>query len=139
MIYALDTNAISNFLRGEGYVVEHFTEEIIQQPINSYVIPPMVYFEIKRWLYDNPTKVTKAYNEEFDALFHPILAKATAFIDVWEMAAKIYIALKHKGQLIGDVDILIASYCMINDYTLVTRNINDFIRIDGLKFVNWFE
>jgi tRNA(fMet)-specific endonuclease VapC len=39
--------------------------------------------------------------------------------------------------VIGDADILIAAYCLVNDYTLVTNNTNDFNRIDGLKLVNW--
>ena len=57
---------------------------------------------------------------------------------VWEKAVDVYITLQGKGQLIGDADILIASYCLVNDYTLVTRNTSDFERIDGLKFVNWY-
>ena len=60
-------------------------------------------------------------------------------IEIYEKSADIYIALKQKGQLIGDSDILIAAYCLINDYTLVTRNSRDFKRIDGLKSVNLFE
>lgn len=36
-----------------------------------------------------------------------------------------------------DSDILIAAYCIVNDYTLVTDNTSDFERIEGLKFVNW--
>ena len=31
------------------------------------------------------------------------------------------------------------TYCLFNNYTLVTRNIRDFDRIDSLKFVNWYE
>jgi len=58
--------------------------------------------------------------------------------DVWLKAADIFITLKQKGQLIGDVDILIAAYCIINNYILVTRNVNDFKRIDDFNFVNWF-
>jgi len=59
-------------------------------------------------------------------------------LDVWEKAIKIYVSLKSKGQLIGDADILIAAYCLANDFTLVTRNDNDFARIDGLRLVNWY-
>ena len=63
--------------------------------------------------------------------------KAEMPSDVWEKAADIYIALKQNGQIIGDADILIAAYCLVNDYTLVTNNTNDFNRVDGLKLVNW--
>ena len=60
-------------------------------------------------------------------------------IEVWNKAAEIYISLKQKGQLIKEADILIAAYCLVNGYTLVTRNIKDFIRIDDLNFINWYD
>jgi predicted nucleic acid-binding protein len=81
----------------------------------------------------------QVFAQEFDALFQTVKSKAEMPMDVWDKAADIYIALKQKGQLIKDADILIAAYCMVNDYTLVTRNKDDFKRIDGLVFVDWFE
>ena len=139
MIYALDSNTISYLLRDEGNIKENFSQKIIQQADNSYVIPPMAVFEINRWLLDKPIKIMRAYMREFSNLLQPVKNKAEISIDVWEKSADIYIMLKQKGQLIGDVDILIAAYCIINDYTLVTRNISDFKRIDNLNFVSWFE
>ena len=137
MTYALDTNTISYFLRGEGTVRWNFKQEI-EQFGNLYVIPFVVVYEIKRWLLDNPTKITRIFNKEFDILFAPVRNEAEIFSNVWEKAANIYIMLKQKGQLIGDADILIAAFCLINDYTLVTNNTNDFNRIEGLKIINWF-
>jgi tRNA(fMet)-specific endonuclease VapC len=64
---------------------------------------------------------------------------AQTSVEVYEKAVDIYISLKQRGQLIGDADILVAAYCLINDYTLVTRNTRDFGRIDGLKFADWHE
>ena len=57
----------------------------------------------------------------------------------WEKAAEVYLQLKQKGELIGDADVLIAAYCMVNDYVLVTENIKHFSRIEGLKYANWKE
>jgi predicted nucleic acid-binding protein len=37
----------------------------------------------------------------------------------------------------GDGDYLIAAFCIVKDYTLVTGNTRHFERIDGLKYVNW--
>ena len=36
-------------------------------------------------------------------------------------------------------DILIAAFCVVNDYLLVTDNTKHFKDIDGLQFVNWVE
>jgi tRNA(fMet)-specific endonuclease VapC len=137
MTYALDSNTVSYLLRGEGNVKTHFAQEIISAN-NTYAISPMTVFEVKRWLLDKPTKITRAYNIEFDNLLKPLQPQMKMPIDVWEKAVDIYIALKQKGQLIGDVDILIAAYCLVNEYTLVTRNIRDFERIDGISLVDWF-
>jgi len=74
---------------------------------------------------------------QFNALFENVKDKAEMPDAVWEKAVDIYIALKQKGQLTGDADILIAAYCIFYGYTLVTDNTGDFIRIDGLKLTNW--
>jgi len=136
MTYTLDTNTISYFLRGEGNVRHHYNKEILQAN-KSYTIPSAVVYEIKRWLLYKPDNDKISFEREFNALFHNVRDTAEMSLDVWKKAAEVYILLKSKGQLIGDADILIASYCLVNDYTLVTRNISDFERIDGLKFVNW--
>jgi len=136
MIYALDANTISFFLRGEGNVVSSFREKIVEAG-NRYVIPFIAAYEVRRWLLDRPTKRLRAFTLQFNALFENVKDKAEMPGVVWEKAADIYIALKQKGQLIGDADILIAAYCISNGYTLVSDNTDDFIRIDGLKLTNW--
>ena len=136
--YALDTNTISYFLRGEGNVDEHFQKEIIDAN-NAYAVPHIVIYEIKRWLLDKPTKQNQAFAQEFDALFHCVKEAAEMPFQIWKKAAEIYISLKQKGQLIGDADILIAAYCLVNGYTLVTSNEDDFARIENLRIVNWYK
>lgn len=41
--------------------------------------------------------------------------------------------LKARGEIIGDIDLLIAATCIANDLSLVTLNVNHFKRIKGLK------
>ena len=136
--YALDSNTVSYFLRGEGNININFHKEVIASD-NAYVIPYVVSYEVKRWLRYRPTRQTRAFSQLFDNLFKSVEDDAKMDIDVWDMAAQIYIELRQSGQLIGDADILIAAYCLINDCTLVTRNNNDFMRVSGLKLVNWYD
>ena len=136
MVYALDTNTISFLLRGEVKVVKCFQKEIVKVG-NPYVIPPIVYFEIRRWLLNKPTKALYVFSQHFDRMFGNVKNKADMSSSVWDKAVDIYISLKDKGQLIGDADILIAAYCIDNDYTLVTDNERDFGRINEIKIVNW--
>lgn len=137
MVFALDTNTISYYLRGEGRINEFFHREINEND-NDYVISYFCAYEIRRWLKYKPTKITHGYAMQFDILFENVSDFAGMPAPVWDRAVEIYISLQSRGQLIGDADILIASYCLVNDYTLVTRNTDDFKRIDGLKFVNWY-
>ena len=137
MIYALDTNTIAYYLRDEGRVNEHFHREIKENG-NIYAISYFCAYEILRWLKYKPTHITRSYVAQFDILFQNVRELADMPAPVWDKAVDVHIALQSKGQLIGDADILIASYCLVNDYTLVTRNIRDFERIDGLKFINWY-
>ncbi len=57
----------------------------------------------------------------------------------WDEAARIYAALKQRGKIIDDADILIAAYCIVSGFTLITANVRHFERIEGLQWVNWTE
>ena len=141
--YAFDSNTISYFLREEGNVRQNIEREVLQG-VNPYAIPPMVIYEIMRWLRDNPTADMQIYTQKFDLLLQAVKHKSVMTLEMWEKSADIYIDLIQKKRLSAvksknkDADILIASFCLVNDYTLVTRNSKDFEHIDGLKIVDWF-
>ena len=137
MIYALDSNTISYILRDEGNTRANFTREIVEYN-NGYAISFIVMYEVKRWLLYKPAKTLRAYNQEFDSLLLTVKHRAEMNMGVWEKAADIHTALKSKGFLIGSADILIASYCLVNDFTLITRNTRDFERIENLQINNWY-
>jgi tRNA(fMet)-specific endonuclease VapC len=46
-------------------------------------------------------------------------------------------ALEKKGIIIGGNDLLIAAHALSLDLILVTNNVKEFSRIDGLKIENW--
>ena len=50
---------------------------------------------------------------------------------------KIKANLKKEGAIISDFDILIGSYALANDLTLVTNNEGHFNRVRNLKVENW--
>ena len=52
-------------------------------------------------------------------------------------AAKIRADLSRTGTIIGAYDILIAATALANDLTLVTHNINEFGRVNGLRIEDW--
>ena len=51
--------------------------------------------------------------------------------------AKIKSNLKREGKIIGELDMQIAGIAMANDLILITNNVKEFERIDGLIIDNW--
>ncbi len=50
---------------------------------------------------------------------------------------KIRTELEKKGEIIGSIDMLIASCSLAKDFTLITNNLKEFKRIKGLRVENW--
>lgn len=51
--------------------------------------------------------------------------------------AKIHTYLKKSGTMIGNMDLLIASHALSLNSTLVTYNVHEFKRVQGLRIENW--
>ena len=130
-MYALDTNIVIKLIRGNEEVNKH-REEAILQGI-SLVIPIVVDYEIMRGFhYKNAA--------EKERLYCALKARhglGDITSTTWEIAAQIHSNLRKKGYTVGDNDILIAAFCIENDYTLVTKNIKDFENVPGLKLTDW--
>ena len=134
--YCLDTNIISEILRGNETIKQRLIDEV--KGGNTYSICIIAYYEILRGLN------LKDLNRKLDA-FKTFYEKAYNHFLLDERAAKkaaeIYANLKSKGLKVGDSDndIYIAAISIVNDCTLVTANTRHFERVEGLKFVNWRE
>ena len=131
MIYALDTNIISYFLKGNDIVRNKFRDALADG--NTIVIPPIVYYEIKRGFFLNPAP---AKEKTFNAMCKKYAIGAISN-SCLETGAKIFADVKARNP--KDADILIAAFCLVNNYTLVTNNTKDFDDIDGLTIVDWTE
>ena len=133
MTYALDTNAIIDVLNKEACIVKRFSD--VAKDNTPMVIPAAVDYEISRGFYHTPNLRKEAvYNNM--RLNCPVVEVNA---DIWDCAAKIWAELRKSGFSVGDFDILIAAFCLVNGYTLVTANTKDFENISGLQFVNWAE
>jgi predicted nucleic acid-binding protein len=134
MVYALDTNIIIHYLRDNPNVRQKMDSAMLRG--DEIVIPNIVNYEIKRGFrtFSAPKKES-AYR---------ILTESNGFCGIvemgsnsWERAEKIYAELYRKRLTVGELDILIAAFCLENNCTLVTNNTKDFENIDGLSVVDW--
>lgn len=81
---------------------------------------------------DNPQRSLQKQNEFFDQF------ESLPFDDrAAEFSARIRADLSKTGNLIGAYLIQIASISLANDLTLVTHNISEFSRVNGLKIEDW--
>ena len=131
MEYAFDTNTVINLMRGLQSV--RVNRENAQKSGARFFIPPFVNYEVLRGLMIKqvPTH-KKAY-----AVICDNCSLGEMTVEGWERAAQIYAELYTKHFTVKDADILIAAFCMVNSYTLVTSNTKDFENIDGLRMVDW--
>ena len=51
--------------------------------------------------------------------------------------ARVTACLRQQGQLIGAADAMIAATALAHRYTVVTRNLKHFSKVDNLKVANW--
>lgn len=131
--YCLDTNVVSDILRGQPDVIKHMNTALDND--DNLFISSIVYYEIVRGLIAaGKTRMLEDFKEFYDNAKHLYLDRND--METIDKAADIYVQL-HKGQMIEDNDIYIAAISIVNGCTLVTANTRHFGRVEGLNFVNW--
>ena len=127
--YCLDSNVVSDMLRGESAVIRHL--ETVRDNDDVLFVPSIVYYEVIRGLKAaGKTRMLKDFQKFYDDAEHLSLD-----MNAIEKSVEIY--LKLRKQIIEDNDIYIAAISIVNGCTLVTANVRHFSRVEGLNFVNW--
>ncbi len=130
-MYFLDTNTCIYFLNG---TYEFIKEKILSTPPNEIQIPAIVKAELLLGAYKSSR--WKENIEKVEKFLEPFVI--VPFIDVITYTyAEIRNEIEKKGQIIGPNDLLIASIVKFHEGILVTNNVKEFERIQGLKIVNW--
>ena len=131
--YCLDSNAVSDVLRGRGNVKQKMEENINLG--NFVAMCSIVYYEVERGLKSiGATRKLSEFYNLYSRLNRLYFDREN--IDAVAKSADIYVKL-HRGQQIEDNDIYIAAIAMVNDCTLITSNTAHFERVEGLKIANW--
>lgn len=131
MRYLLDTSTVSRFVQRDAGVLARLARE---SPANI-AISAVTRLEIEYGLRANPArertigKVVRAFCEVLDTLVFD-----TACADC---GAEIRAALRVRGTPIGPFDLLIGATALRHGLTIVTNNVREFERIDGLRVEDW--
>jgi tRNA(fMet)-specific endonuclease VapC len=130
-VFALDTNTLIYFFKGEGDVAER----LLATPPTQVAVPTIVLYELYVGIAKSsaPSRRTQQLQAMID--FVTILEFSSRAA---KEGAEIRAALERAGTPIGPIDTLIAGVARANNSVLVTRNEREFSRVEGLKTVNWY-
>lgn len=130
-MYFLDTNTCIYFLNGK---FETIKERILSTPPNQIAIPVIVKAELMLGAYKSQKKAENI--EKIERFLNPF--EIVSFSDLITYTyADIRYETEKTGDLVGPNDLLIAAIVKFHDGILVTNNLKEFNRIDGLKTENW--
>ncbi|MCK4761877.1 MAG: type II toxin-antitoxin system VapC family toxin [Candidatus Aminicenantes bacterium] len=129
--FTFDTDIFSYYLKGDKRINERLKKKLSAG--NEFFINPITYYELNRGLLAINSKAKLQRFKKFcDAFGILDLSK-----EVLDQAAQGYAALRKRGELIEDADILISAVCIVNGLVLITNNRKHFSRIEGLTMENW--
>lgn len=129
--YLLDTDILIGWLQDSHEAIEKITK-ICESEVPK--ISVLSIYELAEGAYKarNSGKVLEDTFELIDK-FDEILLNREMCIEAGRIAS----LLKQKGKYIGEGDILIGATAIIQNLTVVTRNIKHFQKIPGLKVEEW--
>ena len=129
--YLLDTNACIRYITGRSVSLRDKLLAMSEAEIAVYSVvkAEMFYGSMKS---QNPNKSLKEQNE-FLEQFQSLPFDDEAALIFGELRAD----LAKKGTPIGAYDLQIAAIALGNDLTLVTHNVQKFVRVEGLRVEDW--
>lgn len=131
MTYLLDTNTCIRYLNGTSDSIRREIES--RRPENillcSVVKAELIYGAIKS---GNPDRNLKRL-QRFTKLFSSLPFDD----DAAEIYGQIRTRLERNGTPIGPNDLLIAATALAHSATLVTHNVREFNRVEGLRYEDW--
>ena len=124
--YLVDSDILIYFLKGKQEVVQ----KLSQIPIDDLYISRINYTELIYGAYNSAKinqnlKVIEPFLDSFTVLE---FTKESSLIFAKEKAR-----LKKSGNIIADMDLMIASLAIANDCTLISNNLKHFNRIQNLE------
>lgn len=133
--YLLDTNVLSELIRKRPS--ERVIERLRSVPPESLATSSICITELRYGAARHP---------QGSALWARISQEVLPRVEILplgtteaEKAGDLIAFLESRGMVIGIEDVLIGATGLVNQLTMVTRNIEHFARIDGLVVESWWD
>ena len=131
MGYLLDSNACIRALKQPGSSVG---QRILAVPATEIFLCTIVYTELYYGVYKS-TQIERNL-ARLEVFCRPFVCLPFDLPSA-KIAGQIRAQLFAKGTPIGSNNILIGAIAVANNFTLITHNIGEFSRIDGLAYEDW--
>ena len=130
-MYLLDTNIISYLIKNLDYsLIDIFEKKAQKDDIGVSVIT------VAELVYGAKKKGSKKLEIAIDTFLQP-LEKVTFDENSAFVYGEIRASLEKQGELIGAYDMLIAAQAKQKGVVLVTNNVREFKKVQGLQIENW--
>ena len=130
MKYMMDTNTCIFLMKNVPKVVAEFTAKRSQGVVISSITASELYFGV----HNSPTPQKLALLLANFLVGVPVVDYSAAAGDSY---GRIRAALKRKGLLMGELDMLIAAHAKSLNLVLATNNTGEFSRVSGLTIEDW--
>ncbi|KMK51186.1 plasmid maintenance protein [[Actinobacillus] muris] len=128
--YMLDTNIVIYVIKRRPLsVLEKFNQHANQLCVSSITAAELYYGAEKSQFPERNMSVIEDFLSRLTLLNYE--AKAAAHF------GQIKAALIKQGKIIGENDLHIAGHCRSEGLILVTNNLREFERVEGLRLENW--
>jgi len=129
----VDTDILSYFLKGDPAVVKNAIDYLEHYRVLEISI--ITFYEITSGLLAKNAHKQLSVFESFIAenIVVPLSENSV------KISSELYAILRQSGNIVDDIDLLIAGIAMENDMIFITNNTRHFGRIPGLKTANWKE
>jgi tRNA(fMet)-specific endonuclease VapC len=139
MMLVLDTDHLTEYQKGTS-AEAHRLKQRLDVSADSYATTIITVEEIMRgWM----AAIRRILDPRQQINAYAKLRQLFRFFATWQVlewddrAVDEYEALKQAKIRIGTMDLKIASICLANDATLLSRNNRDFANVPGLRIEDW--
>ncbi len=127
--YLLDTNICAYFLNGKFNLEAKIDEVGFENCLVSEISIAELKYGVEKSIYkEKNIKTLETFQTKFGIL--PIFPALGIY-------AKEKARLKTKGKILDDFDLLIGATAIFNNLVLVTKNVSDFDRLEGIIIEDW--
>lgn len=133
MTLCLDTGPLIDLIRGHApFVRDRYSAAVLAG--ETFAVPVMVMHELVSGVVTSRKPEVERERMKETLIGLPVVELTAEDV---EETGRVAGSLRWIGRPIGDIDTLIAGQALARGWTVVTRNVRHFGRVEGLAIIDW--